>query len=252
MTIARTLGTSSSKSQPSQLGSRAFQQQKQNSKSQNKAIRRRARTAPAPEPPVPRGHGSGEKHRASPVLPGWHRAVHPPCTQPGRHGGNTAGIRGNAAGTRREGRAEGARPAGNGPDRAAAGGTSDRAAQAPAWRGAVRPSQSVSQSVSVPCPARLADLQPDTPPSTRVAHPEASASEQPALSPWFTDVTHQLPSPLTHPSPVRRVTAVSSPAVITPHKNSCKVLGEGSLLKRCCFPCAVSAGLCGHPRRRGV
>lgn len=79
---------------------------------------------------------------------------------------------------RREGRAEGARPAGNGPDRAAAGGTSDRAAQAPAWRGAV--SQSVSQSVSVPCPARLADLQPDTPPSSRQHKGHPSRSEPPA------------------------------------------------------------------------
>lgn len=74
MTIARTLGsgTSSSKSQPSQLGSRAFPQQKQDSKSQNKAIRRRARTASAHDPPVPRGHGSGEStgpERAS----SWHR-----------------------------------------------------------------------------------------------------------------------------------------------------------------------------------
>lgn len=182
MTIAWTLGTSSSKSQPSQLGSRAFPQQKQNSKSQNKAIRRRARTTPAPEPPVPRGHGSGENtgpERASSSLADTARGS---STEPS-HSLDSAG--GDTAGMRREGLAEGTRSAGNGPDRAAAGGTSDRAAQAPAWRGAgprrrqsVRPS--VSQSVSVPCPARLADLQPDRPPSSRQLKGHPSWSEPPA------------------------------------------------------------------------
>lgn len=176
MTIARTLRTRSSKSQPSQLGSRAFPQQKQTSKSQNKAIRRRARTAPAPEPAVPGGHGSGENtgpERASSSRAGTARSGSTELWHgPGGHGGKG----------RKERRAEGARAAGNGPDRAAAGGTSDRAAQAPAWHGAVSPSvcPSVSQSVSVPCPARLADLQPDTPPSSRQLKGYPSRSEPPA------------------------------------------------------------------------
>lgn len=172
MTIARTLRTRSSKSQPSQLGSRAFPQQKQTSKSQNKAIRRRARTAPAPEPAVPGGHGSGENtgpERASSSRAGTARSGSTELWHgPGGHGGKG----------RKERRAEGARAAGNGPDRAAAGGTSDRAAQAPAWHGAVSPSvcPSVSQSVCRARPASLTYSRTGRPAaaSSRVTHPGAS------------------------------------------------------------------------------